>query len=142
MNEEDIAATGEFAGLSSVDPVPAYKPPEVPTRPSVGGIAASQQKTDANPSPSLTAGGANQSARPPSAEQITAAIGAANANLASSDRSLEYRVDAATGISIAMIRNSQTGAIVQQIPGADIIALARMLAEWAPGKHMLLDLIA
>jgi uncharacterized FlaG/YvyC family protein len=55
---------------------------------------------------------------------------------------LDYRVDAVTGISIATIRNSQTGVVVQQIPGADIIALARMLAEWSPGKHMLVDLIA
>jgi len=31
---------------------------------------------------------------------------------------------------------------VQQIPGANIIALARMLQGWSPGKHMLLDLIA
>jgi uncharacterized FlaG/YvyC family protein len=51
-------------------------------------------------------------------------------------------VDAVTGISITTIRNSQTGVVVQQIPGADIIALARMLADWSPGKHMLLDLIA
>jgi len=32
--------------------------------------------------------------------------------------------------------------VLQQMPGANIIALARMLADWAPGKHMLLDLIA
>jgi uncharacterized FlaG/YvyC family protein len=69
-------------------------------------------------------------------------VAAANANLASSDRVLDYRVDVATGITIALIRNSQTGAVLQQIPGANIIALARMLAEWSPGKHMLLDLIA
>jgi uncharacterized FlaG/YvyC family protein len=76
------------------------------------------------------------------AEEISTAIAAANANLSSSDRTLEYRVDAATGISIATIRNSQTGVVLQQIPGANIIALARMLAGWSPGKHMLLDLIA
>jgi uncharacterized FlaG/YvyC family protein len=83
-----------------------------------------------------------QPAKQPTTQEIDSAIAAANANLASSDRVLDYRVDAATGISIAMIRNSQTGAVLQQMPGANIIALARMLAEWAPGKHMLLDLIA
>jgi uncharacterized FlaG/YvyC family protein len=78
----------------------------------------------------------------PGTDEINTALAAANANLSNSNRTLDYRVDAVTGISIAMIRNTQTGAVVQQIPGADIIALARMLADWEPGKHMLLDLIA
>jgi uncharacterized FlaG/YvyC family protein len=81
-------------------------------------------------------------AKQPTTQEIDAAVAAANANLSSSSRQLDYRVDAATGISVAMIRNAQTGVVLQQIPGADIIALARMLAEWSPGKHMLLDLIA
>ena len=86
--------------------------------------------------------GATQPAKQPTREEIDSAIAAANANLSSSNRVLDYRLDPATGISIAMIRNSQTGVVLQQMPGANIIALARMLAEWAPGKHMLLDLIA
>jgi uncharacterized FlaG/YvyC family protein len=69
-------------------------------------------------------------------------VARANANLASSNRVLDFRVDAATGLSIAMIRDAQTGAVVQQIPGADVIALAQMLADWSPGKHVVLDLIA
>jgi uncharacterized FlaG/YvyC family protein len=85
---------------------------------------------------------AAQPAKQPTTAEISEAVAAANINLSSSNRSLEYRVDAATGISIATIRNSQTGVVVQQIPGANIIALARMLAGWSPGKHMLLDLIA
>jgi uncharacterized FlaG/YvyC family protein len=167
MND-DISGTGQFAGLSAVDPVPAYKPPETATRPPAAaslaprifgsdpaGAAAvdaaqaaaadsqlgAAQRSAADSSHS-SGGGPAPSRRVPTAEEIAAAVSAANANLASSDRSLAYRVDAATGISIAMIRNTQTGAVLQQIPGADIIALARMLADWAPGKHMLLDLIA
>jgi uncharacterized FlaG/YvyC family protein len=85
---------------------------------------------------------AAQPAKQPTSAEISDAIAAANANLSSSNRTLEYRVDAATGISIATIRNSQTGVVLQQIPGTNIIALARMLAGWSPGKHMLLDLIA
>ncbi len=139
MND-DIGGTGQFAGLNAVDPVPAYKPPDTSTRsPPAAPTSAVQGSGDDS---KRSAPGGTQSAKPPMADQIAAALSAANANLASSDRSLEYRVDAATGISIATIRNSQTGAVVQQIPGTDIIALARMLAEWSPGKHMLLDLIA
>ncbi len=166
MND-DISGTGQFAGLSSADPVPAYKPPEISTRPaaaaatpsrsngSIPSVAAALDAAQAAtadsqlgqaqrsaPDSSRSSGGRAGSGKAPSSEEIAAAVSAANVNLASSNRSLEYRVDAATGISIAMIRNTQTGAVVQQIPGADIIALARMLAEWSPGKHMLLDLIA
>lgn len=133
MNEEDISSTGQFAGLNSSDPVPAYQPPEVATRPAAAASAARLPVSANIPA---------QTGKPPSSEEVAGALAAANANLSSSDRVLEYRVDAATGISIATIRNSQTGAVLQQIPGTDIVALARMLADWAPGKHMLLDLIA
>jgi len=136
MND-DISGTGQFAGLNASDPIPTYKPTEVSTRPSAG-VATS----GGSASPSADGGGSSQSVKSPNADDVATAVAAANKNLASSDRSLEYRVDAATGISIAMIRNTQTGAVLQQIPGADIIALARMLADWSPGKHMLLDLIA
>ena len=137
MNEEDIGGTGQFAGLNASESVPVYKPPENSTRP---GLASSAPSSGVGSS--AGASSPSQSAKPPSAQEIASAVAAANANLASSNRTLEYRVDAATGISIAMIRNSQTGAVLQQMPGADIIALARMLADWSPGKHMLLDLIA
>jgi flagellar protein FlaG len=137
MNEEDIGGTGQFAGLNASDPLPAYKPPENSTRP---GAAVASAPAAAKPADGPAASA--PSVKPPSAEEIASALAAANANLASSNRSLEYRVDAATGISIVMIRNSQTGAVLQQMPGADVIALARMLAGWSPGKHMLLDLIA
>jgi uncharacterized FlaG/YvyC family protein len=142
MNEEDISATGQFASAVSSDPVPAYKPPEVATRSPDAPSSGATPATAAGGSRSGAAAGSSQSTRPASDAEISTAIAAANANLASSNRVLEYRVDAATGISVTMIRNSLTGAVLQQMPGADIIALARMLADWAPGKHMLLDLIA
>ena len=65
-----------------------------------------------------------------------------NARLAGSGRVLQLRVDAETGITIAEIRNSTTGQIVQQIPGADVVHLAEMLSSWAHGKNVLVDLIA
>jgi uncharacterized FlaG/YvyC family protein len=135
MAEEDISSTGQVPALGSADYSPSYQTPASDARQSVSAAPATQ--VVAGPA----VAGAAQPAHP-TTQEIASAIAAANANLASSNRVLDYRVDAATGISIAMIRNSQTGAVLQQIPGANIIALARMLAEWAPGKHMLLDLIA
>jgi uncharacterized FlaG/YvyC family protein len=133
---EDISATGQVPALGSTDFSTPYQTPD----------SAARQSVSATPPAPVVAtsqvAGAAQPAKPPTTQEIASAIAAANENLASSNRVLDYRVDAATGISIAMIRNSQTGAVLQQMPGANIIALARMLAEWAPGKHMLLDLIA
>ena len=135
MSEEDISATGEYPTLISTDFATSYRTPNTATQASAGA-------TPVVPPVAGRAAVATQPAQPPTAAEISSAVAAANANLSSSDRTLEYRVDAATGISIATIRNSQTGVVVQQIPGANIIALARMLADWSPGKHMLLDLIA
>ncbi len=138
MAEEEVSATGQFASLSSAGFATSYQTPD----------SSASQKADASPaqnvagSSAVVADATPAAKQQPTAQEIDTAVAAANANLSNSNRQLDYRVDAATGISIAMIRNSQTGAVLQQIPGADIIALARLLAEWAPGKHMLLDLIA
>ena len=138
MAEEDISTTGQFTAVNSTDFASPYQAP----------TDVSRQSANAAPAPvvaNVAAGSGSAAAKPASrlsAQEIQAAVDRANANLASSNRVLDFRVDAATGITIAMIRNSQTGAVVQQIPGANIIALARMLADWSPGKHMLLDLIA
>jgi uncharacterized FlaG/YvyC family protein len=136
MTEEEISASGQYPALGSADLSSSYQAPESAGRQHVSAPPAGQAV--AKPSGADTARPTKQ----PTTAEIDSAVAAANANLSSSNRVLDYRVDAATGISIAMIRNSQTGVVLQQMPGADIIALARMLADWAPGKHMLLDLIA
>jgi len=134
MTEEEVSSTGQYTALSSADPAMSYTP-----------SGAARRDVSATPAQQVgepAVAGATQPAKQPTRQEIDSAIAAANANLSSSNRVLDYRLDPATGISIAMIRNSQTGVVLQQMPGANIIALARMLAEWAPGKHMLLDLIA
>jgi len=77
-----------------------------------------------------------------SAQAIQAAVQQVNAHLASVNRVLELHVDAGTGLTIATIRDAQTGAVLQQFPSADSVHLAQMLADWSPGKNVLLDLIA
>lgn len=134
MTEEEISSTGQFTSLGASE-VASYQPADAAARPSAGSKAVAQVVGSTSPATA-------KSAKPPSAQEINDAIATANANLASADRVLDYRVDAATGISVALIRSAQTGVVLQQMPGADIIALAKMLADWAPGKHMLLDLLA
>jgi uncharacterized FlaG/YvyC family protein len=139
---EEISATGQFPTLNSTDFAASHQGPKVAPRQSVSATAAVQTADHIATAVATAAAASSPPAKPPTAKDINSAIAAANANLASSDRTLDYQVDAVTGISITTIRNSVTGAVVQQIPGANIIALARMLADWSPGKHTLVDLIA
>ena len=135
MSEEEVSTTGQFPTLNPTDFATSYQAPNSAPQQSASATSAAQTANQ-------SAVAATQAAKQPSSTEVNSAIAAANSNLTSSNRTLDYRVDAVTGISIATIRNSQTGVVLQQIPGADIIALARMLADWSPGKHMLLDLIA
>ena len=135
MSEEEVSTTGQFPTLNPTDFATSYHAPNSAPQQSASATSAAQTANQ-------SAVAAAQAAKQPSSAEVNSAIAAANSNLTSSNRTLDYRVDAVTGISIATIRNSQTGVVLQQIPGADIIALARMLADWSPGKHMLLDLIA
>lgn len=137
MTEEEISSTGQFAALSGIDGAASYQTINTAPPPSVSSTRAATASAG-----SATAESAARPPKPPTSAEIATAVATANSNLASANRQLDYRVDAATGISIAFIRDSQTGVVLQQIPGADILALARMLANWSPGKHMLLDLIA
>jgi flagellar protein FlaG len=157
MTEEEISGTGQFNALSSADFPSSYRSPNggagqstnaTPgAAPATGSVAGESPTTTGSPPASSASAArgvptATQSAKAASALELQAAVDKANANLSSSNRVMDFRVDAATGLTIATIRNSQTGVVLQQIPGADIMALAQMLAGWSPGKHMLLDLIA
>ncbi|HEY6922160.1 MAG TPA: flagellar protein FlaG [Steroidobacteraceae bacterium] len=81
-------------------------------------------------------------ARASTAPELQAAVNRVNARLSSYHRVLELSVDAASGLTIATVRDSQSGAVLQQFPGANALHLAEMLAKWAGGRNALLDLIA
>jgi uncharacterized FlaG/YvyC family protein len=85
---------------------------------------------------------AQRSARQPSAQEIQDAVHQVNDRLAGANRVLELGVDAGSGLTVATIRDSQTGDVIEQYPGTDSIHLAQMLQGWAAGKNILLDLIA
>lgn len=84
----------------------------------------------------------SSSVRQPSAQELQVAVNRVNDRLSSYSRVLELNVDAASGLTVATVKDSQTGQILQQFPGTDALHLAQMLAQWAGGKHALLDLIA
>jgi uncharacterized FlaG/YvyC family protein len=88
---------------------------------------------------------AQPKAPPPTApahDGLATAVSAANSNLAAYNRVLDFKVDSGSGLSIAVIRNAQTGEVLQQIPSPDMVKLAEMLRDWSPGKNIMFDLQA
>ncbi len=131
------SSSSGFSG-SRVDVIHAPQPIP-PVRPS--------QRPAPSPATAMVDGSPGDSAPPrPTPAQAAASLQESvdrlNARLASSNRVVRLRVDAATGITIAEIRNSATGVVLQQIPGSDVVHLAEMLSAWAHGKNILVDLIA
>ncbi len=81
-------------------------------------------------------------AEPPSPQTLQSAVKQINAHLAQVNRTLELRTDSGTGLTVAVIKNAWTSEILQQIPIEDSVQLAQLLAAWADGGNVLLDLIA
>jgi uncharacterized FlaG/YvyC family protein len=124
---EESESFGSIGAIGSADSAPSYDSALGNPAPSTATIA--QQL-------------AQQTARQPSAQEIQDAVNQVNDRLSSVNRVLELGVDAASGLTVATIRDSQTGDVLEQYPGTDSIHLAQMLAGWVGGKNILLDLIA
>ena len=80
--------------------------------------------------------------RQPTTKDLQEAVAKVNTRLSSVSRVLELSVDASTGLTVATVKDSRTGNVLQQFPGTDSLQLAAMLADWAGDKNALLDLIA
>jgi uncharacterized FlaG/YvyC family protein len=137
---EDIDTLGRVGAVGSSDfttahdstsPTPRAAPAGATAKGASGGVSAAAAQQPGR-----------QPARQPSSQELQAAVKQVNLHLATVNRVLELHVDAATGLTIATIRNAQTGAVLQQIPSSDSVHLAQMLAAWSPGKNVLVDLIA
>ncbi len=63
--------------------------------------------------------------------------------LASSGRTLEFRVDEQTSMIVVTVKDTQSGDVIRQIPNEEAIRLAQVLESQAHGNTgALLDLIA
>ena len=80
--------------------------------------------------------------RQPATKDLQDAVAKVNTQLSTVSRVLELSVDAGSGLTVATVKDSQTGKVLQQFPGTDSLQLAAMLADWAGDKNALLDLIA
>jgi len=114
----------------------------------VGPIGPAVAPAPASPRAQAQAGSSARAPAPQPAPQqsspsLQAAVQQINTHLSAYGRVMELRVDAASGVTVAQIVNSQTGAVLQQIPSSDVLRLADMLNGWAHGKDSaLVDLMA
>jgi uncharacterized FlaG/YvyC family protein len=106
------------------------------------GAAVTADSASSYDSGSNTAATASSAAQQPGAQALQSALAQVNDRLSSVNRVLELNVDAVSGLTVATIRDSANGEVLQQFPGSDALHLAQMLADWAGGKNALLDLMA
>ena len=121
---EESESLGSIGAIGSADSEPSY------------------HSAPSTPAPASTVTIAQQLARQPSAQDIQDAVSQVNERLSGVNKVLELGVDAGSGLTVATIRDSQTGEVLEQYPSTDSIHLAQMLQGWAAGKNILLDLIA
>jgi uncharacterized FlaG/YvyC family protein len=140
MTAHEMDAIGPVGAVSSSDYTTSHESSTYAIQRSEPTKARETPVTAAPAVPVTSAASANPTKSTASAVQ--AAVVQANANLANYNRVLDFGVDAGTGLSVATIRDSQTGVVLQQIPGPDMLHLAKMLADWSPGKTLQLDLLA
>lgn len=62
----------------------------------------------------------------PDVQQIAKRI---ESYLKSVDRSLEFRVDAASGRTVVSVRDAETGDLIRQIPGEEVLRFAEMAED-------------
>jgi uncharacterized FlaG/YvyC family protein len=98
------------------------------TAPAEAGTASAQKSGDAT------------SLRP--SADLQQALSRVNDKLSGYSRVLELTVDAGSGLTVATVRNSATGAVLSQFPGTSQLELAEMLAKWAGSNSALVDLVA
>jgi flagellar protein FlaG len=64
---------------------------------------------------------------PPTAEAVKAAAAQIDSYLRSTNRELDFRVDSETGQMIVSVRDKETGDLIRQIPGEEVLRMARAL---------------
>lgn len=79
----------------------------------------------------------DEPAVPPTAEAIKAAAAQIDSYLKSTNRELDIRVDSETGRTIVSVRDKATGDLIRQIPGEEVLRMARTLKA---GSAALVDL--
>jgi flagellar protein FlaG len=63
----------------------------------------------------------------PTLDEVQAAAQQIQDYLVSSARTLDYRVDGSTGMTVVTVTDTETGDVIRQIPSEEVLKLAQML---------------
>jgi flagellar protein FlaG len=122
---DDSNALGGVTAVAAASP-PATLPDMIASAPTpVPAETASQPRTSADPSVS------------PSPDAVAAAARQLEEYLRANDREVEFRVDAATGMTIVSILDIASGEVIRQIPNEEIVRLAETLTTSGRGGALL-----
>jgi flagellar protein FlaG len=97
--------------------------------PVVDGRNATPQQPAASPPPPA-----------PGAAAVQAAAAELDAFMRSSGRTIEFAVDASSGLMVVNVRDSNTGQSIRQIPSDEVIRIARALRSNRSSNHLLLEM--
>jgi flagellar protein FlaG len=64
---------------------------------------------------------------PPDREQVKAAVAKIEKSVASSSASLSFSIDEGSGKAVVKVIDTQTGALIRQIPSEEIMAMAKSI---------------
>jgi flagellar protein FlaG len=102
-----------------------------PTHP-LGGAPAAHDKLRAREQDPAREGqriAVTEASRPPSEQRVQHAAERIEAYLKSVSRALEFRVDAGSGRTVVSVRDAETGDLIRQIPGDEVLRLAEMAED-------------
>ncbi len=118
MNDFALRKTGKAAGTLAVAEVPARR------------TAVEHRTPNVRLSP--------ETAQVPTSEQVKAVVEQIDSYLKAASRELQFQVDDESGEIIVRVRDPATGEVIRQIPGEEVLRMARALQEKPP---VLLDLV-
>jgi flagellar protein FlaG len=95
--------------------------------------AVALPKAAASPAPVQDQGGNH---RPPAIPKIESVTRQIDSFLRSINRSLDFRLDEATGQMVVTLRDSSTGEVIRQIPGEEALRIAARIES---GLSLMLD---
>ena len=95
--------------------------------------AVAVPKAVASPAPVEVNGGKNRPPEIPKIESVTRQI---DSFLRSINRSLDFRLDEATGQMVVTLRDSSTGEVIRQVPGEEALRIAQRIEN---GLSLMLD---
>ena len=108
---------------------------------STAGSRPNVPAASAEPTPAPAA--RNQSAQQPTRAAVQAAAQQLQDYLATAGRTLEFRLDQNTGMTVVTVKDSESGDVIRQIPSEEVLKIAESLkASGGRTSNVLLSLTA